>query len=317
MGNTCFLNASVVQILTCPIFQPIFDRMLAVLRLPHEALDPSCFSAWQCCKALRDILESGRQNLFTPVSLVNHIWSVPGNCPSDDELVARFPQYTQQDACEVQEYIYECIDIFLQHGEIAHGIVTTASGAVIDTSSLCDMKYLTVKKCLGYPCAYERTDCLPSHGVLLPLPAPIGDTEVTLDHLLRRHEVDRFNYMATCERCGSLHLHMKCSFMTAHPPVLRIQLQRFYRDSESGVLQKNNIPVTIPDKVDVNAWLNGAQLATAVSYTVSSALCHAGASMETGHYVCWTKGERGWYLHDDVRVCTTKCLLPHTNITFL
>ena len=86
-----------------------------------------------------------------------------------------------------------------------------------------------------------------------------------------------------CGKCESKQNATRCVRLTKLPPVLNLQLNRFYFDMVTGVKRKLNTHVQFPEILDMSPHLHKAK--GPVMYRLTGVLIHMGVEADEGHYV--------------------------------
>ena len=115
----------------------------------------------------------------------------------------------------------------------------------------------------------------------------------------------------TCEKCSKPLI--KTTKIQIAPNILILVLGRFYHDVLNGKMNKNNIPITIEERISLaiecpnlnfdlsKTNFNENSSPKKVEYELIGISTHYGQDLYQGHYIsyCWDSLKRTWFICDD------------------
>ncbi|KAI5953780.1 hypothetical protein KGF57_003989 [Candida theae] len=141
---------------------------------------------------------------------------------------------------------------------------------------------------------------------------PMIDLSLEINHLKKQKNVDLYDCLdlftseekldaaISCKHCSTRSQATKTLKLKSIPPVLSIQLKRFDHNILNDTSSKIETPVKVPLYVNIAPYcVDHGQANNDIVYELFSAICHIG-SVNTGHYVVFTKNAQGqWLKFDD------------------
>lgn len=147
---------------------------------------------------------------------------------------------------------------------------------------------------------------------------PMIDLSLEINHLKKQQNVDLYDCLdlftleenldaaISCKHCSSKSHATKTLKLKSIPPVLSIQLKRFNHNILNDTSTKVETPVKVPLYLNVGPYCVDQGPAKDIVYELFSAICHIG-SVNTGHYVVFTKNAQGqWLKFDDSVISIAK-----------
>lgn len=101
-----------------------------------------------------------------------------------------------------------------------------------------------------------------------------------------------------CDRCGGLHEAQKRMLIQSVPNVLCLHLKRFKYIESIGRHAKLNHRVVFPAQLKIPNLVDDAVDPDA-AYNLFAVVVHIGSGPNHGHYVCFAKRQKKWFLYDD------------------
>ncbi|CCG26054.1 Ubp8 protein [Candida orthopsilosis Co 90-125] len=140
---------------------------------------------------------------------------------------------------------------------------------------------------------------------------PMIDLSLEINHLKKQQNVDlydcldlftseeKLDAMISCKQCSTRSQATKTLKLKSIPPVLSIQLKRFNHNILNDTSSKVETPVKVPLYLNIAPYSVNQGSAKDIVYELFSVICHIG-SVNTGHYVVFTKNASGqWLKFDD------------------
>ncbi|KAI5959656.1 hypothetical protein CANMA_004092 [Candida margitis] len=140
---------------------------------------------------------------------------------------------------------------------------------------------------------------------------PMIDLSLEINHLKKKENIDLYDCldlftseekleaMISCKQCSAKSQATKTLKLKSIPPVLSIQLKRFNHNIINDTSSKVETPVKVPLYLNIAPYCVDQGSAKDTVFELFSVICHIG-SVNTGHYVVYTKNAQGqWLKFDD------------------
>ncbi|KAJ3580258.1 hypothetical protein NPX13_g313 [Xylaria arbuscula] len=327
-GNWCYANSSIQALVASRGFIDEFlDPQWPTKYRPDVPTDDPSHNQLMC-KILGNLFQWLRQRSFPTMkasTLMHYLRTIHTGYRANGQML-RFGDSNQHDSDEFITFMIGQLEIETRYkltkNTLSQIDTTQAVGFVADrwgnrTNNTIVSQYWYSLELHTFSCKSCRArNYVVAEAERYSFPVPTDQKGGSLAEFVDQH-FETLEVESECDVCGSRGKTFTKK-LVRQPPLLRMILQRTDQTSSKKLLTPMKFPLENwdfkkhaldSDSVSQIASLLGGEAAEGfvsdTVYSLYAVVCHAGTTLNSGHYVCYTKTDKGtWTLLNDTRITT-------------